>query len=291
MDHFVAWRGQQIHVADTGHGEPLLLVPGLGNNIDMWAPFMEQFRERRVIRLEAPGTGQSSTPAFPVGIPALAEMLKAILDDRQIEWADVVGFSYGGAVAQQFAYDYPERVRRLVLAATFCGVGAIPGSPAALMSLATPLRYYSPSYYNRTAAVTSGGVTGRDWTVRQWMIAARRSHPPSSVGYAMQLMGIMGWSSRGFLQHIPHETLVICGDDDPLVPVANGEMLARLIPRARLEVVERAGHLLLWDDAKNVSRLIRRFLNSETTDPTAPRRTSPRPSIGVAEAAAAPPRN
>ena len=71
---------------------------------------------------------------------------------RQIEWADVVGFSYGGAVAQQFAYDHPARVRRLVLAATFCGVGAVPGSQAAMMSLATPLRYYSPSYYNRTAA-------------------------------------------------------------------------------------------------------------------------------------------
>ena len=84
------------------------------------------------------------------------------------------------------------------------------------------------------------------------MIAARRSHPPSSAGYTMQLLGILGWSSRGFLQHIPHETLVICGDDDPLVPVANGEMLARLIPRAQLEVVERGGHLLLWDDAKNV---------------------------------------
>lgn len=289
MGHFVTWRGHQIHVADTGRGEPLLLVPGLGNNIDMWTPFMDQFRERRVIRLESPGTGQSSTPTFPVGIPTLAEMLRAVLDDRQIEWADVVGFSYGGAVAQQFAYDYPERVRRLVLAATFCGVGAIPGSPVALMSLATPLRYYSPSYYNRTAAVTSGGVTGRDSTVRRWMAAARRCHPPSSVGYAMQLMGIMGWSSLGFLQHIPHETLVICGDDDPLVPVANGEMLARLIPRARLEVVERAGHLLLWDDAKNVSRLIRRFLNSESTDPTAPRRTSPRPTLGVAEATAAPP--
>ena len=93
-----------------------------------------------------------------------------------------------------------------------------------------------------------------------------------------------------FLPDIPHETLVICGDDDPLVPVANGEMLAELIPRAQLEVVERGGHLLLWDDAKNVSRRIRRFLTSETTDPTAPRRTAQRPSLGVVAAeAAAPP--
>ena len=287
--HFVSWRGHRIHVVDSGKGEPLLLVPGLGNNVDMWKPFMDQFRERRVIRLEAPGTGLSSTPSCPVRIDELSEMLVTILDECRIAWADVVGFSYGGAVAQQFAYDYPERVRRLVLAATFCGVGSVPGSPAAMMSLATPLRYYSPSYYNRTAQITSGGVTGRDSSVRRWMIAERRRHPPSSVGYTMQLLGIMGWSSRGFLEHIPHETLVICGDDDPLVPVANGQMLARLIPRAQLEVVERAGHLLLWDDAKNASRLIRRFLNSETTDPTAPRRTAPRPSLGVIAAEAASP--
>lgn len=287
--HFVEWRGHRIHVVDSGRGEPLLLVPGLGNNVDMWKPFMDQFRERRIIRLEAPGTGLSSTPAVPVRIPELSDMLAAILDECRIEWADVVGFSYGGAVAQQFAHDHPSRVRRLVLAATFCGVGSVPGSQAAMMSLATPLRYYSPSYYNRTAQITSGGVTGRDSTVRHWMIQERRRHPPSSVGYTMQLLGILGWSSRNFLHEIPHETLVICGDDDPLVPVANGEMLARLIPRAQLEVVERAGHLLLWDDAKNASRRIRRFLNSETIDPTAPRRTAPRPSLGVAEAAAAPP--
>ncbi len=286
--HFVEWRGHRIHVVDSGKGEPLLLVPGLGNNVDMWKPFMDQFRERRIIRLEAPGTGLSSTPSSPVRIPELSDMLAAILDECGIEWADVVGFSYGGAVAQQFAHDHPARVRKLVLAATFCGMGSVPGSQAAMMSLATPLRYYSPSYYERTARMTSGGVTGRDATVRRWMIAERRRHPPSSAGYTMQLLGILGWSSRGFLQNIPHETLVICGDDDPLVPVANGEMLARLIPRAQLEVVEGGGHLLLWDDAKNASRRIRRFLNAETIDPTAPRRTSTRPTMGVAAEAASP---
>ena len=167
-------------------------VPGLGNNVDMWKPFMDQFRERRIVRLEAPGTGLSSTPAQPMRIPELSDMLAAILDECRIEWADVVGFSYGGAVAQQFAHDHPARVRRLVLAATFCGVGSVPGSQAAMMSLATPLRYYSPSYYNRTAQMTSGGVTGRDSSVRHWMIQERRRHPPSSVGYTLQLLGILG---------------------------------------------------------------------------------------------------
>ena len=140
--HFVEWRGHRIHVVDSGKGEPLLLVPGLGNNVDMWKPFMDQFRERRIIRLEAPGTGLSSTPSRPVRIPELSDMLAAILDECGIEWADVVGFSYGGAVAQQFAHDHPARVRRLVhrLDLLRHGVGAgltsghdEPGHPAALL--------------------------------------------------------------------------------------------------------------------------------------------------------------
>jgi pimeloyl-ACP methyl ester carboxylesterase len=262
---FVWWRGHRVHVTETGQGDPLLLVPGIGNSTHMWAPFMEQFSNRRVIRLDAPGTGQSSIPLFPVPIPALSDLLAAVLDNRQTPWADVVGFSYGGAVAQQFAYDHPSRVRRLVLAATFCGIGSVPGSLEALAAITTPLRYYSPTYFERTAAVTCGGVAGRCAETRSRMMAARREQPPSPYGYALQILGITGWSSWPFLAHIRHETLVISGDDDPLVPVANARMLAACIPRATLEIVQDGGHLLLWDDAKNLGTRIGRFVNAPIT--------------------------
>ena len=266
---FISWRGNRIHVTETGHGEPLLLVPGLGNNIEMWVPFMEQFRNRRIIHLDAPGTGLSSTPLCPINVPALADLLVAVLDNRGVSWADVVGFSYGGAVAQQLAFDHTTRVRRLVLAATNCGIGAIPGWLPAVTALATPLRYYSPSFFDRTAAAGCGGVTGRDAAVRRRIMDARRNHPPAVDGYAMQLMGIFGWSSWHFLPYIQHETLVIAGDDDPLVPIANARMLAERIPSAALEIVEGAGHLFLWDDAENLGRRVSRFLNHTGT-----RRTS-----------------
>jgi poly(3-hydroxyalkanoate) depolymerase len=258
---FVAWRGHRIHVTETGDGDPLLLVPGLGNNIEMWVPFMEQFPNRRIIRLDAPGTGLSSTPVWPINVPALADLLVAVLDALDARAADVVGFSYGGAVAQQLAFDHPTRVRRLVLAATNCGIGAVPGWLPAVYGLATPLRYYSPSFFDRTAAATFGGVTARDESVRRRMIEARRSSPPAADGYAMQLIGIAGWSSRHFLCAIPHETLVISGDDDPLVPPANARLLAQRIPNATLDIVEGAGHLFLWDDAKNLGRRVGRFLD------------------------------
>jgi poly(3-hydroxyoctanoate) depolymerase len=268
---FMSWRGHRVHVTEAGHGDPLLLVPGLGNNIEMWEPFMRQFPHRRIIRLDAPGTGLSSTPAYPIVLPALADLLGAVLDNRGVEWADVIGFSYGGAVAQQLAFDHPARVRRLVLAATNCGVGAVPGWLPAVTGLATPIRYYSPSFFERTAAATFGGVTARDASVRRRMIEARRTHPPAADGYALQLLGIFGWSSWNFLSYVPHETLVICGDDDPLVPVANARMLAGRIPNATLEIVKGAGHLFLWDDAQHLGRRISRFLDRmQASDAPAP---------------------
>ena len=258
---FISWRGHRVHVTEAGLGDPLLLVPGLGNNIEMWEPFMRQFPNRRIIRLDAPGTGLSSTPSYPITVPALADLLVTVLDDRGVESADVVGFSYGGAVAQQLAFDHPTRVRRLVLAATNCGIGAVPGWMPAVTGLATPLRYYSPSFFDRTAAATFGGVTARDESVRRRMIQARRAHPPAADGYALQLLGIFGWSSWNLLPHIPHATLVISGDDDPLIPIANAQLLARRIPNATLEIVKDAGHLFLWDDAQNLGNRIGRFLN------------------------------
>jgi poly(3-hydroxyalkanoate) depolymerase len=254
------WRGYRICVLERGSGRPLFLVPGIGCSADMWEPFMEYFPDRRLVSFDAPGTGRSSTPVFPVSVPSLAALAAAVLDDRGIESTDVIGFSYGGAVCQQLAYDYPGRVERLVLAATTCGLGAVLGSPEALAVLATPYRFYSAGYFERVAADVYGGVTGRDAGKLQSAADQRRRQPPNSYGYAMQLLGGFGWSSLAFLHEIVHETLVILGDDDPLVPIENGHMLAGRIPRAELEIVERAGHLLLWDEPERVAPRIGHFM-------------------------------
>ena len=259
---FVSWRGHRVHVKATGQGEPLLLITGLGGSTDMWTPFAQQFQHRRVIRFDVPGMGLSSLPMAPISVAGIAELAVAVLDDLDVECADVVGYSYGGAVAQQLAFDYPERVCRLVLAATNCGVGAVPGSYAAMVSLSTPLRYYSETYFDRSAATLYGGMTGRDLSMRRRMMVERHRHPPSAYGYSMQVLGAMGWSSLPFLSRIPHDTLVISGDDDPLIPVVNAETLARRIPRARLEIVRRSGHLFLCDEAKRLSVRVSRFLDA-----------------------------
>ena len=262
MTHkFIDWHGQRVHVVETGAGEPLLLMSGLGASTEMWAPFVARFPHKRVIRFDAPGTGRSTTPSWPIPVAAMSDLAARVLDACAVECADVVGFSYGGAVAQQFAFDQPHRVRRLVLAATTCGLHGVPGSFEALAGLLTPLRYYSPTYFERTAAATFGGATGSDPDARRQTMEARRRNPPTPYGYAMQLMGAAGWTSWALLPYIPHETLVICGDDDPLIPVANARLLAGRLPRAVVEIVPHAGHLCLWDDTDNLTQRIGRFLD------------------------------
>jgi poly(3-hydroxyalkanoate) depolymerase len=257
---FIEWRGHRICISERGQGNPLFLVPGIGCSADMWEPFIQYFPNRRLISFDAPGAGRSSTPLYPVPMRSLSSLAAAVLDERGVACSDVIGFSYGGAIAQQLAHDYPERVGRLVLAATNCGWGSYWGAPDALAVMATPLRFYSTAYFERVAADVYGGVTGRDAATRENASDARRRLPPNSYGYAMQVLGGMGWSSWSFLPDIPHETLVVCGDDDPLVPLVNARMLAERIPRAKLEVVERAGHLLLWDEPERIAPQIGRFI-------------------------------
>jgi pimeloyl-ACP methyl ester carboxylesterase len=229
----------------------------------MWEAFAAEFPDRRIVLFDAPGTGRSSESSYPMSISMLAELADNVLDYHGIKKTDVLGYSYGGAIAQQFAYEYGYRVRRLVLASTSCGVGATLGSPQAMFILTTPFRYYSKAYFYRIAPSLYGGRTARDIDVRQRMMESRSKYPPSSQGYSLQILGGSTWTSRRFLHRLTTETLVISGDDDPLIPIDNPQYLASRIPNAKLEIVENAGHLMLCDDAEHLARLIRRFIGPQ----------------------------
>jgi poly(3-hydroxyoctanoate) depolymerase len=258
----VLLNGHHIHTMDTGEGEPLLLIMGLGGNCDMWQPLLPHLPGRRVIGFDAPGTGRSSTPTWPISIPALADIAAGVLKHHDIAQADVLGFSYGGAVAQQLAVQQPGMVRRLVLAATTLGEGSAVGKPQATRELASPLRYYNPELFVSTADRVYGGRVGRDARLRSEMASNRTAHPPSPYGYALQLMGGWGWTSRAFAGEIHQPTLILSGDDDPLVPVQNARDLEEAIPHSELHLVAGGGHLLLLDDASEMGAVIGDFLSS-----------------------------
>jgi poly(3-hydroxyoctanoate) depolymerase len=259
------WREHWISAVVHGEGDPLLLIMGLGGSIEMWEPLVPHLPGRRLIAFDAPGTGTSSLPMIAVTVPELADLAAAVLDHLDVAHADVLGFSYGGAVAQQLAVQHPSRVEKLVLVAATCGIGTEPVDPTAASALASPWRYYSHEYFKRTARVVYGGLVGRDGEVQDRLFRARSLRPPHPYGYFLQLVGGSDWSSLPFLRDITQPTLVLAGDQDPLVPVAAARQVAEAIPDGRAHVLSGAGHLLLLDEPHRSGAVVSDFLDGTLT--------------------------
>ncbi len=260
---FVTVDGLRLRYRVSGSGPPLLLAMGIGGHLEMWRPLVEALPDFETITFDAPGTGESQTPRWPVRMPGLARLTEGLLDRLGYGQVDLLGVSFGGALAQQLAYQSPSRVRRLVLAATLCGLGGVPGRPSALLLLATPYRYYSRRFFKATAPRLFGGEIARRPELLQTHARNRFAHAPSVAGYALQLGAIAGWSSLPFLHRIRQPTLVMAGDQDPIVPTLNGRILAAGIPHARLQVVRGGGHLFLMDQAQESAALIGDFLSGD----------------------------
>ena len=254
--------GVRLRVAVRGSGAPLLLLMGIGGNLDMWTPLAEALPGRtiRTIAVDAPGTGGSTAYRMPRRMPGLARTMERMLDTLGYDRVDVLGVSFGGVLAQQLAHRYPERVRRLVLAATGPGLGGVPGSPRVLWRMATPRRYRQPDYFRQIAGELYGGAARHRPDAVLHGSLARFAHPPSAAGYLAQLYAIAGWSSLPWLRRLAAPTLVLHGDDDPIVPLPNGRLLARLIPAATLHVVPGGGHLFLLERPAEMAAVITEFL-------------------------------
>jgi poly(3-hydroxyoctanoate) depolymerase len=260
----VSSHGVDIFVREQGEGDPLLMINGLGANVEMWGPAEERLSAvARTITFDAPGSGRSTTPPWPQSIPATAKVVARVLDELGYERVDVLGFSLGGLVAQQFALDAPSRIRRMALAGTAVGWGSMPGTLSALALMAMPLRYYSRALSEHTNGLLGGAdreLLGR----LPGLTDARLRYPPSLLGYAGQFWAGALWSSLTWLASVRVSTLVLHGDADQLVPPANAVQLARLLPDSRLQLLPGEGHFPVFDPDSSALSLLEDFFSSRT---------------------------
>jgi poly(3-hydroxyalkanoate) depolymerase len=243
-----------------GRGTPLLLFNGIGANLELVLPFIEALTGREAVVFDMPGVGRSPLWWVPRRFSGIASLTDRLLDRLGYGIVDIAGVSWGGAVAQQFARQYPERTRRLILAATSAGAISVPGRPSALLKMTTPRRYLSPTYMQRAAADIYGGeVRERPDLIRAH---TTRVIPPQFLGYVYQLIAGVGWTSIYWLHKLKQPTLVLAGSDDPLVPPVNARILSLLIPNNRLHIVSGGGHLFMLHSLDQVVPIIQEFLNA-----------------------------
>jgi poly(3-hydroxyalkanoate) depolymerase len=253
--------GQELMVAVKRGREsrpPLLLFNGIGANWQLAKPFLEALTETTAIIFDIPGIGGSPLPKRPYRPSGMARLGARLVSDLGYDKVDIAGVSWGGGIAQQFAYQYPQLCRRLVLCATSPGAIMVPGSPQAILRMATPRRYLDKDYMRKIAPDLYGGAFRKDPS----MIGrhAEAMFGPRGMGYVYQLLAMVGWTSLPWLSAVRQPTLILMGRDDPLVPVANGHILARLIPNSRLEVIDD-GHLFIVAQPVETARRIEPFLD------------------------------
>lgn len=257
----VSAAGLKLYVRERGHGHPLLLINGIGANTEMWGQAEGILsRKSKTIAFDCPGTGRSETPLLPLPMPGLARVVVAALDELGHECVDVMGFSFGGALAQQLAYDAPERVRRLALVATGCGLGSTPGALSAMGAVSNPLRYYSREWYQLTNRLLGEPEADDAFS------AGRFDNLPTPLGYTYQLWALASWSSRDWLHRVEAPTLVVAGGRDRLVPPDNAVQLARLLPKSRLQLLPGAAHLLMFYRGGSATRLLADYFSSPTLE-------------------------
>ena len=239
---------------------PLLLCNGIGSSLELLQPFVDELHPHRgVVRFDVPGVGGSALPPFPYPIAGLASWVVALMGRLGHKRFDLLGISWGGGLAQQLAVQYPTKVRRVVLVATGTGMMMVPARPKVLRIMSTPRRHRDPAYAARVAGTIYGGsMRNRPEGGAHLLHDSTRSGPKR--GYYYQLMAMWGWTSLPFLGLMRQPTLVMGGDDDPIIPVANPRMQARLIPHSRLHIY-RGGHLGLMSEADELAPMIEDFLD------------------------------
>jgi len=238
---------------------PLLLINGIGAHLELLEPFVRELDPAvEVIRFDPPGIGGSARPVRPYWFGGLCRLISAMLTELGYDQVDVLGISWGGGVAQHFAAFQASRCRRLVLVATAMGTLMLPGRPSALVHLLTPRRYLDREYLQRIAGDLYGGLARID---TEEVAAALRggNRPGMSRGYLYQLAASAGWTSVPFLPLVRQPTLILAGDDDPIIPLANARLMRRLIPTARLHVYP-GGHLGLVTEAAELAPVVDAFL-------------------------------
>jgi poly(3-hydroxyalkanoate) depolymerase len=219
-DGHVAVLGQQIRVkVRAGFGVPLVLCNGIGASLEVLDPLVAHLdRDTTVVRFDVPGTGGSPGSPVPYGFPYLAAVMGRLLRRLGLRGqVDVLGFSWGGALAQQFAFQNPVRCRRLILAATATGAVMVPGKPSVLAKMLNRRRFLDHDHVAAIAGDLYGGAARADPSEVKRLFD-RQLTAGARTGYVYQLFAGSVWTSVFALPLIRQDTLIVAGTDDPIIP-------------------------------------------------------------------------
>ena len=252
----------KLYVEEHGEGEPLLLIEGLGQSMWAWREQIPVFARRfRTIAYDTRGTGRSPVPDEAYWIPDLADDAAAILDGRA---AHIVALSMGGYVALTLALARPELVRSLVLVGTGAGGPERVPRPDHVREAFAAAQGLPPEEFGRLTMpyTLSAGWPERHPDRFEEILRARLEHPTPYETIDVHMQACYRYYAEGIeVERVDAPALVIHGDEDLIVPVENGRMLAARLPKARYVELPGRGHNIPLEDPETFNGLVLEFLS------------------------------
>ncbi|MDD2338160.1 MAG: alpha/beta fold hydrolase [Geobacteraceae bacterium] len=255
--------GVPLHYEIVGSGPPLLLLNGIGLDLSAWGPLVHELcGERQLVLLDTRGSGRSGPPPEPCTTARLAADALAILDHLSLDSVDVLGFSLGGLVAQELAILAPKRIHSLVLAAT---AARLPGRTRHALDAWRRLLLAgveADTFRREQFAWVFGPATLENGALIEEALTTLANSPaPSARCFSAQADACLAHDTRERASHIDAPALVLAGEDDVLLPAAESETLAELLPQGRFER-HPGGHAFLSESTRVVAASVLRFLGS-----------------------------
>jgi 3-oxoadipate enol-lactonase len=257
----IAVGGTELHYERAGSGEPLLLIQGMsGTHVSWGKPFKSTLEESfDVVAFDNRGIGLSARISEPFTIAEMAVDTAELLDALELESAHVAGISMGGMIAQELALSHPGRLRSLTIGCSYCG-----GEGSQLMPQENAEKLLGAfASGDRDQAIRAGYEVNLSPSFRADEDAFAAFHematsvPAAREVIQLQLQAIIGHDTSARLGQIETPTLIVHGTVDGVLPFANGEQIARLMPAARFEVLEDVGHMFWWEQPQRSAELIR----------------------------------
>jgi pimeloyl-ACP methyl ester carboxylesterase len=253
----------ELYYEEQGEGAPLVLIPGFGNGLWIWFKQIGALaRHFRTITFDPRGISRSEAKDEPISIRMIADDVAALLEALGIEGAHILGASFGGFVAQEFALAYPQMLRRLILCCTsYGGPGHVPPPLTTLQAIASTkgLNTQQRVRENLLLAFSPGYLDANPLEVER-VIELREQNPVPEYAYLHQLQAAMVFNTEARVSEIHAPTLIITGDEDIIVPFENSRNLAARIPLAKLAIIEGGSHTFFIERADEFNRAVIEFL-------------------------------
>jgi 3-oxoadipate enol-lactonase len=259
----------EIYYEVHGCGEPLLMIMGLGGSILDWGWVLPpKLAERyQVILFDNRGSGRSDQPPGPYSIRQMADDAARLMDALGVEKASVFGVSMGGMIAQELALNHPNRVERLILGCTSAGGSGWIWPPLEVQAYLQPrsdLTLYQALWWSAPAGFPQEFIDAhRDVVERK--IQSDLVYPSGLPAYQAQLAAFKAHDAYSRLPSLSLEisSLVLSGDMDILIPPENSRVLERIIPDARLQTIEGAGHFLWISHPEETFAKLAKFMDGD----------------------------